>query len=319
MKLLLAPIQGVTIAEYRNSYDKFFGGFDGYYAPFISPTTKEETHPSFFNDVLPEVNSNTLSLVPQLLGNDGNNFRDYAATIVNMGYKEINWNIGCSFSIVTKKKKGAGILPHPDMIKRVLDEVCKDTNYDLTVKMRLGMNHTDEGIKVIESLNDYPLSGVMIHARTGIQQYNGHVDLDAFQTLYSKSKHKMTYNGDIYTYEDYKKIQNRFPELDSFMLGRGALIDPFLASTIKGDDIPTDQKLKIITSFHHAIYNHYKKNKPRENHFLNKMKEFWTYTHVHLDPENQFIKRIRLSQTNEAYLKVVKEILKDTNQWIEKM
>jgi len=315
MKLLLAPIQGVTIAEYRNSYDKLFGGIDAYYAPFISPTNKEETHPSFFDDILPEVNNSTLNMVPQLLGNDGNNFRDYASTIVDMGYKEINWNIGCSFSIVTKKKKGAGILSHPDMIKKFLDEVCKDTNYDLTVKMRLGMNHTDEGIKAIETLNDYPLSGVMIHARTGIQQYTGQVDLDAFETLYSNSKHKMTYNGDIFTFEDYIKIQERFPLLDSFMLGRGALTDPFLASTIKGHDIPAGQKMKLITSFHDTIYNHYKKNTPRENHFLNKMKEFWTYTHVHLDPEKQFIRRIRLSQTNEEYLKVVKDILCDTNQW----
>jgi len=316
MKLLLAPIQGVTIAEYRNNYDQLFGGIDTYYAPFISPTNKEETHPSFFDDILPEINSSTLNMVPQLLGNDGKNFRDYASKIVTMGYKEINWNIGCSFSIVTKKKKGAGILPFPDMIRRVLDEVCKDTNYDLTVKMRLGMNHTEEGIKVIETLNDYPLSGVMIHARTGIQQYTGQVDLDAFETLYSNSKHKMTYNGDIFTLEDYKKIQDRFPLLDSFMLGRGALIDPFLASTIKGNDIPTDQKKRLITSFHDTIYNHYKKITSRENHFLNKMKEFWTYTHVHLDPENQFIRRIRLSQTNEEYLKVVDDILKDTNQWI---
>ena len=316
MKLLLAPIQGVTIAQYRNYYDKLFGGFDAYYAPFISPTSIEETHPSFFNDILPEVNSNTINMVPQLLGNDGKNIREYASTIVKMGYKEINWNIGCSFSIVTKKKKGAGILPHTDLIKSVLDEVCKDTNYDLTVKMRLGMTHTDEGIKVIKTLNEYPLSGVMIHARTGIQQYTGHVDLDAFETLYSNSKHQMTYNGDIFTYEDYKKIQERFPLLDSFMLGRGALRDPFLASTIKGTTVPKDEKIKIITSFHDTIYKHYKKHTSRETHFLNKMKEFWTYTHVHLDPENQFIKRIRLSQTNEEYLKVVNDILSDTNQWI---
>ncbi len=56
-------------------------------------------------------------------------------------------DIGCPFHTVTKKTKGSGILPHPDLIKAFLDEVCKDTTYDLTIKMRLGLHHLDEGIK----------------------------------------------------------------------------------------------------------------------------------------------------------------------------
>lgn len=313
MNIYLAPIQGVTIAPYRNFYNNFFGGIDAYYAPFISPTSVQETHPSFFDDIKTEVN--TCQLVPQLLGNDGDHFRHYARIISQMGYEEINWNIGCSFSIVTKKKKGAGILAHPDMISKFLDEVCKDSNYKLSVKMRLGMNSTEEGFRVIERLNDYPISNITIHARTGKQQYKGPVDLEGFKSIYQESNHPITYNGDIFNINDYKQLMATCPDLKHIMLGRGGLIDPFLAKEIKGYPSLTN-KVELIQQFHDTMFDHYELNTTRDLHLLNKMKEFWTYTHVHLDHDHKLIKEIRLSQNVSDYLKVTKKILNSNIDWI---
>lgn len=315
MNIFLAPIQGVTIAPYRNYYNKIFGGIDAFYAPFISPTNKQETHPSFFDDVLPSMNQSPL--VPQLLGNDGDNFRRYAKTLSDFGYKEINWNIGCSFSVVTRKKKGAGIMSHPNMIRDVLDEVCKDSTYDLSVKMRLGMTHVDEGIKVIDILNDYPIKNVIIHARTGIQQYKGDVDLGGFEALYQLSKHPVTYNGDIYTLSDYNNLIKRMPDLNNIMLGRGGLINPFLAGKIKGEIVSADQKLVMIKAFHSTIYHYYDRIKSRELQLLNKMKEFWTYMHVGLDNDHKLLKKLLLSQNIKEYSRVVDQLLNENNKWIE--
>ena len=315
MKLFLAPIQGMTIAYYRNIYAELFGGIDSYYAPFITTTPKYKSGSSLFNDILPQVNSNSLNLVPQLLGNNGTDFRRFASTIVDLGYNEINWNIGCPYPMITKKKKGSGILPYPDMIKEFLDEVCLDDSYNLTVKMRLGLHAIEEGIKVIDVLNDYPLSGVIIHGRTGEQKYSGYSNLDAFEILYSSCNHKVTYNGDIFSKDDFDLISNRFPSIDSFMLGRGALRDPFLPSTIKGINIPDTQKIIKIKEFHDFIYNHYKAVLSGDKHLCDKMKEFWTYTSVHLDPTGKYMKKIRKATTNKAYLKVVEQIFNESSIW----
>ena len=35
MKYYLAPMEGITGFIYRNSYEKFFGGIDKYFAPFL--------------------------------------------------------------------------------------------------------------------------------------------------------------------------------------------------------------------------------------------------------------------------------------------
>jgi len=317
MKLFLAPIQGMTIAHYRNAYAEIFGGIDAYYSPFIVTTDEAHLNQSSFKDVLPEHNDNTLNVVPQLLGNNGSDFRLYASTIADMGYKEINWNIGCPSPTVTKKRKGSGILSYPDMIKAFLDEVCQDDSYNLTVKTRLGYSDLEEGIKVVELLNEYPLNGVIIHGRTGVQKYGGTVDLDSFEVLRSACKHDVTYNGDIYTYDDFKKISTRFPSIDNFMLGRGALRDPFLPSTIKNDGIHSADKIIKIRAFHDGVYNHYKNNLSGDKHIIDRMREFWTYTSVHLDPSGKLLKKIKKCKTTAAYLGIVDQMLNPSNTWIE--
>lgn len=319
MKLSLAPIQGMTIAYYRNLYAEIFGGIDDYYSPFIATTSMRKDSLALFKDILPGVNNSSLNIIPQLLGNNGSDFRYFASKIVDLGYSELNWNIGCPFPMVTKKKKGSGILPHPDMIKELLDEVCQDDSYDLTVKMRLGLDDPEEGIKVVELLNDYPLKGVIIHGRTGVQKYTGHVDLDSFETLYSACNHEMTYNGDIYTFDDYEKIQARFPKIDNFMLGRGALRDPFLPSTIKGNRVPTEEKLSKIKEFHDTVFSNYINVLSGDKHLLDKMKEFWTYLTVHVDPSGKYMKKIRKCNTSAAYLDIVNQMLDSSNTWSESL
>lgn len=315
MELILAPIQGTTTAHYRNKYAEIFGGFDEYYSPFISTTEKNSHSISLFKDIFIEANSHGLKVIPQLLGNNGEDFRYYASTITSLGYKEINWNIGCPSPTVTKKKKGSGILDNPDMIRAFLDEVCKDTSYELTIKMRLGLNKLEEGIKAIDIINEYPIKGIILHGRTGSQGYRGRVDLDSFEILRNACKHDITYNGDIYNLEDYMNVQKKFPTIDKFMIGRGALIDPFLASSIKGKATNPSDKLVKMRAFHDSIYDNYKSVLSGDKHLIDRMKEFWMYNSIHLDPSGKFIKQIKKCNSLTSYNLITKEMLDFSNIW----
>jgi len=315
MKLVLAPIQGMTVAYYRNEYDRIFGGIDIYYSPFITTSDPSKFSSRLLKDIVPENNSKNLTLVPQLLGNNGNDFNYYAQAITDLGYKEINWNIGCPYPMVTTKKKGSGILPHPDMIRNFLDIVCKDSTYNLSVKMRLGLHDSEESIAIMEVLNDYPLKGITIHARTGKQMYTGQVDLDGFETLISLCNHEITYNGDIFTYDDFIAISGRFPNIHRYMLGRGVLSDPFLPVQIKGLSMPVS-KLEHIKTFHDSIYNNYCSILSGDKHVLDKMKEFWFYMIYNpslnmpnnIDYQEKLLKKIKKSSNSSTYLNVVNSI-----------
>ncbi len=317
MKLLLAPIQSMTIAPYRNAFAEMFGGIDEYYSPFIATAEQSKISRALLKDILPENNSPKVKVIPQLLGNNGVDFKAFASAITDLGYDEINWNIGCPFPMVANKKKGSGLLPYSDIIKEFLDIVCKDKAYVLTVKMRLGLNNAEEGLKVMEVLNEYPLGGVIIHARTGNQMYTGTVDFSSFEALSAAGKHSITYNGDIYTLADFHNVTGRFPAIKSYMLGRGALRDPFLPAAIKGTVTPSEDRMSIIKKFHNEIFNYYKANLSGNKHLCDKMKEFWSYMSIHIDKDGKLIKKIKKCHSESSYLNIINNVLDNSTLWNE--
>lgn len=315
MNIFFAPIQGITTAPYRKIYSDIFGGVDKYYAPFITTTPKRSMSKSLFKDIMPEHNNPDLMLIPQLLSNNGEEFREYAKFITDLGYTEIDWNIGCPYPTVTKKVRGSGILPHPEMIRSVLDEVSKDAHYNLSVKMRLGLNSIDEGKAVIDVLNDYPLSKVTIHGRTGSQRYEGTVDLKAFSKLLNQCEHQITYNGDIFTYDDFCAVKKQFPEIENFMLARGILRDPLLPQRIRGHQFTPAETLSKIIEFHHAIFHHFRDNTPNEQKLCGIMKEFWLYTSTTINPDKLFFDKIKICQNTTDYLSIIDEMFKTYDKY----
>jgi tRNA-dihydrouridine synthase len=101
------------------------------------------------------------------------------------------------------------------------------------MKMRLGYESPQEIIDVLPILDKYPLKNIAIHARLGKQLYKGGVDLDGFQKCIDTTKHKLYYNGDITSVAKFHEMQERYPSIDHWMIGRGLISDPFLPSMIK--------------------------------------------------------------------------------------
>ena len=131
------------------------------------------------------------------------------------------------------KHRGSGILPFPDEVRTILDQVLPQLKPRLSIKMRLGLNSPQEIFALIPVLNDYPLANVTIHPRTGRQQYGGQVDLDTFLQVLPLLHHHIIYNGDLCTLDDYRRLHRRFPQITDFMIGRGVLYDPLLPLRIK--------------------------------------------------------------------------------------
>ena len=88
-----APLEGITDHIYRNLHRRYFPGVDRYYTPFIAPTDAGRFAPRDKREVLPE--NNEAPLVPQLLAKDAENFLWAARKLWEMGYREINLNLGC--------------------------------------------------------------------------------------------------------------------------------------------------------------------------------------------------------------------------------
>jgi len=185
--LLSSPLQGFTDFRFRNALNKYFGGIDTFYAPYIRLNGKLEIKPAYERDLLPK-NNTVAELIPQIMTNDADEFLLVAKYVKQMGYKELNWNLGCPYPMVTNRCLGSGLISDAARIDEILKKVHAESDILVSMKMRMGYDSPEEILDVLPLLEKYPIKNIAIHARIGKQLYKGGVDLDGFQCCLANTK-----------------------------------------------------------------------------------------------------------------------------------
>ena len=279
--MILAPMQGLTELLFRRVYEECFpGAIKLAITPFLSLThnlhnllndkSQSATLRHYLRDVLPEANNGSIPITPQILGKEPEEFIALANRLYDMGYREVNWNIGCPMRNITGKHRGSGILPYPEEMRAVLDAVMPELKPKLSVKMRIGLRHKEEIFQLVPVLNDYPLASVTIHPRLGRQQYTGVPDMETFGEVLPLIKHPVIYNGDIKTKSDIEQIKEKYPTVADIMVGRGILYNPTLA--IENE---TCGKEDLTKHFIGRLMEEIRRTARTDESALRKTKEYW--------------------------------------------
>lgn len=309
--LLSSPLQGFTDFRFRNAQNKIFGGIDTFYSPYIRLNGKMVIKPSYERDLLPE-NNLDLEVIPQVITNDADEFLFVAKYVRELGYKELNWNLGCPYPMVTKSGMGSGLISNPEKINNILHRAHNESDIIVSMKMRLGYENSEEILDVLPILDTYPIKNIAIHARIGKQLYKGGVNLDAFQLCVDNTKHKLYYNGDITSVAKFHEMQQRFPTIDHWMIGRGLISDPFLPSMIKNNtsEYPAN-KIELFSAFHDTLYAIYSESLSGSTHILLKMYHLWEYFSATFSNPHKVLKKIKKAQSIRNYEAAVAEIFKN--------
>ncbi|GAA3514809.1 tRNA-dihydrouridine synthase family protein [Aquimarina addita] len=307
--LVSSPLQGFTDFRFRNAFNSYFGGIDTFYAPYIRFNNKLIIKSSYQRDLQP-ANNTVDHLIPQIMTNDAEEFLFVVKYIQELGYTELNWNLGCPYPMVTKRGMGSGLICNPEKIDHILDRVHSETDITVSMKMRMGYEHSEEILEVFPILDKYPIKNVAIHARIGKQLYKGGVDLESFQRCLDTTHQKLYYNGDITTVAGFKKMQERFPVIDHWMIGRGLIADPFLPGMIKNNTTSyPENRFEIFEKFHDTIYQQYDAALSGPTPIKMKMLGFWEYFATSFPNPQKTFKKIKKAGNPRAYRSAVKEIL----------
>jgi tRNA-dihydrouridine synthase len=308
-RLWLAPLRGFTDMAFRNVYTRHYQGFDVAMAPFVPSTPGGHLKPSALNGLLP-ANNTCLPVVPQIMSKVAQDFIDTAQRLADLGYTEVNWNLGCPYPMVAKKGRGCGMLPYLDRIKAFLDTVLPRIPMRLSIKSRLGYRRHDELLKLLPLFNDYPLASLVIHPRTGKQMYWGEINWDAFGECLPNLTIPVIYNGDITSVARFNELAARFGQVDEWMIGRGALMAPMLAEAIKaGGPSLSNGWVERFRDFHDDLYAAYAAILSGPSHLLARMKGFWTYFAAQFDAPRRVAKRIHKLKRLDNYRTTVEEII----------
>ena len=326
MRFYLAPLEGITTYVYRRALHRLFGPMDKYFIPFIVPHVKRSFNTREKNDLSPEHNEGMYA-VPQILTCDGEDFVRTADAMAQMGYREINLNLGCPSKTVTSKGRGAGFLARPDELDQFLEYIFRhtDPSVRISVKTRTGTVSHEEFPRLLEIYNRYPLEELIVHPRVMQAFYKGSPDWDVFETAMEDSRNPVCYNGDIRTVGDWSRLTARFPAVDRVMMGRGVIADPFLTERLRGR-LPgraeetggtegtgraeetggagrslSREELDRLRAFHCQLVDDYSREMQEDNNVLFKMKELWSYMAVLFPGGEKWMKKLRKCKRLSEY------------------
>lgn len=304
MKYYLAPMEGITGFIYRNTYEKYFHNIDKYFTPFVVPNKSRSLKTRELRDVLPE-NNKGLNVVPQILTNDSEGFIFMSRKFQQLGYNEVNLNLGCPVGTVVSKNKGSGFLAKREELDKFLDEIFKMNDMKISIKTRIGKDSPEEFYELMKIYNKYPIEELIIHPRTQKDFYGNTPNLDVFKHAVELSTNPVCYNGDLFTVKDHNKLIEKFPSVKTLMLGRGILANPGLMGEIKNNSY---MDKKILKNFHDEIFDKYIELFNEDRNAMFRMKELWGYM-IHIFSDNKkYIKKIKKAQKVSDYNEAVSSL-----------
>lgn len=300
MKYYFAPLEGLTDSIYRRLHNQFFSGLDKYYTPFLSPTVHRALTPREARE-LPPADSLGYNCVPQLLTKSAEDFLWMAHQCRDLGYEEVNLNIGCPSGTVTAKGKGSAMLDDHEALDRFLNAIFSEASVSISIKTRIGFHTAEYFPELLDIFNHYPIKELTIHPRIRDVFYKGPVDLDCFSYALTNSRNPICFNGNLCTLEDIQCLQSRFPELNAVMLGRGLIGDPGMLSQ-------RDTKVTALEQFYDALLEEYTIAFGGPRNAMFRLKENWRYLLRRFQPCEKLAKRLRKTTDVAEYKAITKEI-----------
>ena len=268
MRYYFAPMEGLTDSVFRRLHQRYFPGVDRYYMPFFSPTVHRSlTHKE--QRELPKADSVPLCAVPQVLTKSPEDFLWAAQVCRDLGYGEVNLNLGCPSGTVVSKGKGSGLLRSPEELDRFLDNLFQEAPLPISVKTRIGLESAEEFPALMTVFNRYPIRELTVHPRVRKQFYEGEVNREAFAYAAANSKNPLCYNGDIRTLAQAEALAEQYPGLSAVMIGRGLLANPGMLSGGTNAD--------ALEAFMNELLAVYEAEFRGSRNAIFRLKEHWSY------------------------------------------
>ena len=240
-KLFLAPMEGLADVVLRDVLTRL-GGYDGAVTEFVRVTSTLLPAKTFLR-ICPELASGSRTragtpVVVQLLGGNAQCMADNAAQLAQLKPAGIDLNFGCPAPGVNRNGGGAILLEDPNHLHRVAAAVRRAVpgHIPVSAKMRLGVNDTSKTLACAEALAAAGISSLVVHARTRAEAYRPPAHWEWIAkirecVLSQSAAIEVIANGEVWSFADYQRCR-ALSACEHVMIGRGAVVDPFLARRI---------------------------------------------------------------------------------------
>lgn len=300
MNYYFAPLEGLTDSIYRRLHHQFFPGVVRYYTPFFSPTVHRALTPKEQRE-LPPADSLDFTVIPQILTKNAEDFLWFAGQCRDLGYGEVNLNLGCPSGTVTAKGKGSGMLRDLDALDSFLEEIYRSAPLPVSIKTRLGFTDPGEFPGILEIFNRYPIKELTIHPRVRSAFYAGDVDMAAFRYAAEQATAPLCYNGNLCNLAQIGAFSRDFPNIDALMLGRGLVGDPGMLT-------PGGTTRQALQEFHNALLEEYLVSFGGSRNAMFRLKENWHMMICKFDGSEKLWKKLRKATDLQEFKSITRQI-----------
>ena len=218
-------------------------------------------------------------LALQVGGSDKEELSTVSKIAEDMGYDEININLGCPSKKVQKNKFGACLIKEPDLVAECINSMVNACKIPVTAKTRIGFDDTEEFDYLnnfVHKMRDAGSKTFILHARkailTGLSpKQNLNIPKLNYKMVYDIKKEnpnlEIIINGGITKVEE---INNHLKHCDGVMIGRSIYQNPYSLIEIekeifKNKDNPSreqvaeklleylDKEVKLGTKVNHIM------------------------------------------------------------------
>ena len=175
-------------------------------------------------------------LALQVGGSDKNDLAEVAKIAEDMGYDEININLGCPSKKVQKNMFGACLMKEPDLVAECISSMVNSCNIPVTAKTRIGFDDTEEFDYLnnfIHKMRDAGATTFILHARKAMlsglsPKQNLNIPKLNYKMVYDIKKEnpnlEIIINGGISKIDD---IKTHLSFCDGVMIGRSIYQNPY--------------------------------------------------------------------------------------------
>ncbi len=234
----LAPMAGVTDFAFRKICSDF--GADMVVTEMISVKALENK--SFKTEKMLREESNCVRCC-QLFGHDTQSIEKALNTNLFDHFDFIDFNCGCPAPKIVKNNDGSAMMRNIEKTREVISCLVKNSKKPISVKFRLGIDNNINYLEFAKMCEECGVSFLTLHARTREQGYSGVVDKSAYKTLIENVNIPVFWSGDILTKEDVDYAKSI--GCAGVMIGRNAMGNPEIFSTLKGIESPYSKKEAI--------------------------------------------------------------------------
>lgn len=301
----LAPMEGITGHAFRRVHAECFGVLDRYYTPFLPPPRVGSPFGGKNLREIDPANNEGLNVIPQLLTKNADEFVWAARELDELGYREVNLNLGCPSGTVVSKGKGSGFLRNLDELEVFLRDVCDRSPLPVSVKTRLGLESDAEYERILELYCSLPLAELIVHPRVQKDRYQGKPRLQPYGETLARAPFPVAYNGDIFVPEDASALCAAYPVTRHVMFGRGLLANPALARMLAGGVPASAMELR---RFHDRLFDAYQDEIGGNAVF--RMKEWWFYAKCAFADPMAVHRAMRKARKVEEYEAAVERVFR---------